>query len=100
MICEATEHFGLVGTNIPFHWLKEIGLNYGDDVEVLITKKDAEILNRTMKLAETFGMVPLGDPLIFSSEVRTVMLGINRGNATVEFGLGFGPEWKMTVRKA
>ena len=99
MITEATEHFGLVGTNIPFSWLKEIGMHYGDDVKVIVMNKDQEVLNRTMKLVETFGRVPEGDPLIFSSETRTVMLGINRGNATDEFGLGFGPNWKMIVRK-
>ncbi|MBR5755710.1 MAG: SAM-dependent chlorinase/fluorinase [Erysipelotrichaceae bacterium] len=100
MIVEATEHFGLVGTNIPFPWLKECGMNYGDDVQVIVENKDREVLNRTMKLAETFGKVAVGEPLVFSSETRTVMLGINRGNATVEFGLGFGTDWKMTVRKA
>ena len=99
MICEATEHFGLVGTNIPFGWLKEAGMNYGDEVEVIITRKDEKVLEKKMKLVETFGKVAVGEPLVFSSESRTVMLAINRGNATLEYGLSYGPEWKMTVRK-
>ena len=99
MIIEATEHFGLVGTNIPFNWLKENGMNYGDDVEVIVLNKDKEVLHKTIKLVETFGKVAIGEPLVFSSETRQVMLAINRGNATVEYGLGFGPDWKMIVRK-
>ena len=99
MIIEATEHFGLVGTNIPFGWLEENNMHYGDDVEVIVLNKDKEVLHKTIKLVETFGKVEVGEPLVFSSETRTVMLAINRGNATVEYGLGFGPDWKMIVRK-
>ncbi len=99
MINEAPEHFGLVGTNIPFAWLSDCGMNYGDDVRVTVTKKDGLVLDRTMKLVETFGKVPVGDPLIFSSETRTVMLAINQGNATLEYHLDYGPDWKMSVEK-
>lgn len=100
MIIEAGEHFGLVGTNIPFGWLKEAGMEYGDEVEVLVFDKNAKILQKKMKLVETFGKVAVGEPLVFSSETRQVMLAINRGNATIEYGLKSGTDWKMIVRKA
>lgn len=99
MINEAGDHFGLIGTNIPFEWLSESGMVYGDMVTVTVTRKDEQIFRREMKLEKTFGYVPVGDPLVFSSEMRTVMMAINQGNATVEYGLGFGPDWKMTVEK-
>ncbi|MBR2670993.1 MAG: SAM-dependent chlorinase/fluorinase [Oscillospiraceae bacterium] len=99
MINEAGDHFGLIGTNIPFEWLSESGMVYGDTVTVTVTRKDEQIFRREMKLEKTFGYVPVGDPLVFSSEMRTVMMAINQGNATVEYGLGFGPDWKMTVEK-
>ena len=100
MIIEAGNHFGLIGTNIPFSWMKEAGMVYGDDVEVIVTHDDKVILDKTMKLEETFGKVKVGEPLVISSESRTVMLAINRGNATLEYGIGFNQGWKMTVRKA
>ena len=99
MINEAGDHFGLIGTNIPFEWLSESGMVYGDTVTVTVTRKDEQVFRREMKLEKTFGYVPVGDPLVFSSEMRTVMMAINQGNATVEYGLGFGPDWKMTVEK-
>ena len=99
MINEAGDHFGLIGTNIPFHYLEEAGMHYGDDVQVVITRKDEVILDKEMKLVETFGKVAIGEPLVFSSETRCVMMAINQGNATLEYGLDFGSEWKMTVRK-
>ena len=99
MINEAGDHFGLIGTNIPFEWLSESGMVYGDTVTVTVTRKDEQVFRREMTLEKTFGYVPVGDPLVFSSEMRTVMMAINQGNATVEYGLGFGPDWKMTVEK-
>ncbi|MDO4198168.1 MAG: SAM-dependent chlorinase/fluorinase [Erysipelotrichaceae bacterium] len=100
MIVEATVHFGLVGTNIPFPWLKESGMEYGDDVRVIVENDNKEILNKVMKLVPTFGYVEVGEPLVFSSETRMVMIAKNRGNATVDYNLGFGPDWKMIVKKA
>ena len=99
MINEAGDHFGLIGTNIPFSWLAESGMNYGDTVKVTVLEDDRPVLDREMPLVRTFGDVPVGSPLVFSSEMRTVMVAVNQGNATREFGIGFGPKWKMTVRK-
>ena len=99
MINEAGEHFGLVGTNIPFPWLSECGMEYGDRVTVIITNDGEPVLDAEMPLETTFGCVPVGSPLVFSSETRTVMMAINQGNAVKEYGIGFGQKWKMTVRK-
>ena len=99
MINEASDHFGLIGTNIPFHWLSECGMEYGDKVRVTVENAGEEVLDITMPLEKTFGCVPVGTPLIFSSEMRTVMMAINQGNATREYGLDFGPTWKLTVSK-
>lgn len=99
MVTEATEHFGLVGTNIPFGWMDEAGMAYGDDVCVTITNKGEKVMEDTMKLVPTFGYVAIGEPLIISSETRMFMLAKNQGNATKDYGLSFGPTWKMTIKK-
>ena len=99
MIVEAGDHFGLIGTNIPFNWLQEEGMNYGDDVEVIILNKDKEVFHQVIKLVETFGKVAIGEPLLFSSESRTIMFAINQGNATLEYNLDYGQDWKMIVKK-
>ncbi|MBP3890593.1 MAG: SAM-dependent chlorinase/fluorinase [Solobacterium sp.] len=99
MINEATEHFGLVGTNIPFAWLEECGMHYGDEVEMVVEYKGEEYMKGVFPLEKSFGYVEVGQPLLFSSEMETVMFAINRGNATLEYKLGFGPDWVMKVRK-
>ena len=99
MINEAGDHFGLVGTNIPFRWLSESGMEYGDTVRVTVLNGGNTVLDTSMPLEKTFGCVPVGTPLIFSSEMRTAMMAINQGNATTEYGIGFGPKWKMIIKK-
>ncbi|MDO5137932.1 MAG: SAM-dependent chlorinase/fluorinase [Oscillospiraceae bacterium] len=99
MINEAGEHFGLVGTNIPFEWLEELGMVYGNDVRVTILNGDTTVFDNTIPLAESFGFVSIGQTLLLSSETRTVMMAVNQGNAVIDFGIGFGPKWKMIVRK-
>ncbi len=100
MIIEAGDHFGLIGTNIPFSWLEESGMSYGDTVSVTVLDGQRTVLDQKMPLVRTFGDVPVGTPLVFSSEMRTAMMAINQGNATREYSLGFGPTWKMIIRKA
>ena len=79
MIIEATEHFGLVGTNIPFEWLKEQGMEYGDNVRLTIKHNDEVILDEEVALAKSFGFVPLNAKLVFSSETACVMaIGVRR----------------------
>ena len=99
MINEAGEHFGLVGTNIPFEWLEELGMVYGNDVRVTILNGDTTVFDNTIPLAKSFGFVRIGQTLLLSSETRTVMMAVNQGNAVTDFGIGFGPKWKMIVRK-
>jgi len=99
MINEASHHFGLVGTNIPFAWMQEVGMKYGDTVNVKAYDGDKLVLDKDMKLVVTFGYVEKNEPLIFQSEMRTFMLGINQGNAAKQYGIGFGPTWKMVIKK-
>lgn len=100
MINEATDHFGLVGTNIPFRWLKENGMEYGSKVHVTVEGAGKKVLDEVLPLEKSFGYVPLQAALIFSSETGTVMLGKNQGNIVRDLSLGFGSDWKLTVRKA
>ena len=100
MINEGDGHFGLVGTNIPYSWLAEMGVNYGDPLLVTVEHDGVLVFEQVIPHVKTFGYVEVGEPLIFSSETRTVMLAINQGNASKEYGIGFGPTWKMTLKKA
>lgn len=100
MINEASEHFGLAGTNIPFKWLSESGMNYGDRLHVTISCSGRVVMDETVPLEKSFGYVQKGQTFVFSSETSTVMIAKNQGNLVLDDQLGFGPDWKLTVEKA
>lgn len=100
MICEATEHFGLVGTNIPFKWLSENGMEYGSKVRVAIFHGDEAVYDAVVPLEKSFGYVEKGAAFAFSSETGAVMVAKNQGNLVLDCGLGAGPDWKLAVSKA
>jgi S-adenosylmethionine hydrolase len=100
MIVEASAHFGLTGTNIPFKWLAENGMEYGDTVRLTITCGERVIFDENVPLAKSFGYVEKGAAFVFSSETGTVMAAKNQGNFALDYRLGCGPDWKLSVRKA
>ncbi len=100
MVLEASEHFGLVGTNIPFSWLHDNGMEYGDSVHVTLTEGERVVFDDVVPLEKSFGYVKKGAIFVFSSETSNVMIAKNQGNFTCDFGVGFGPEWKLVVGKA
>lgn len=100
MVNYAYEHFGLLSTNIPFTWLAENGMNYGDKVKVTISHRDNIVYERVLPLERTFGEVAVGETLVLSTETRTVMVAINQGNFVTKHNIGYGADWKFSIRKA
>jgi len=100
MVTEATQHFGLTGTNIPFSWLAENKMVYGDMVCVTIAHRQDVVLEKTVPLVKSFGFTEKGTMLAISSETGTVMLAKNQGNLVQDYHLDFGPDWTCSIRKA
>lgn len=100
MINEATNHFGLVGTNIPFTYLADNDIHYGDRVKVRIKHLDQVILDEELAHEPSFSFVPVGDKVLLSSETATAMLAINQGNLVTDYQLGYGPEWLVEISKS
>lgn len=100
MIIEATDHFGLVGTNIPFTWLKENGMEYGATVRLTISRGEQVVFDQNVPLEKSFGYVEKGAVFVFSSETGNVMTAKNQGNLAKDYQLDYGPDWKLSVQKA
>ena len=50
MIVEASDHFGLVGTNIPFEWLQQTDMKYGDELHVTVEHAGETVMDEMMPL--------------------------------------------------
>ena len=99
MIADSSVHFGLVTTNIPFRWLAECGMEYGDNVEIRIEHAGECVLEEMVPIAKSFGFVPEGSDLVYNSETSMIEVATNRRNMVVERNLGDGADWTLRVRK-
>ena len=99
MIADSSVHFGLVTTNIPFRWLAECGMEYGDNVEIRIEHAGECVLEEIVPIAKSFGFVPEGSDLVYNSETSMIEVATNRRNMVVERNLGDGADWTLRVRK-
>ncbi len=99
MIADSSKHFGLVTTNIPFRWLSECKMEYGDKVKVRIEHKGKCIIEEIVPIAKSFGFVPQGSDLVYNSETFTIEFATNRGNIVVKNGLEDGVDWTLSVKK-
>ncbi len=100
MIADSSVHFGLVTTNIPFRWLAECGMEYGDNVNIRIENAGECVLEEVVPIAKSFGFVPEGCDLVYNSETSMIEVATNRRNMVVERNLGDGADWTLAVRKA
>lgn len=100
MIADSSTHFGLVTTNIPFRWLAECGMEYGDNVKIRIEHAGECVLEEIVPIAKSFGFVPEGSDLVYNSETSMIEVATNRRNMVVERNLGDGADWTLAVRKA
>lgn len=100
MIADSSVHFGLVTTNIPFRWLAECGMEYGDNVKIRIEHAGGCVLEEIVPIAKSFGFVPEGSDLVYNSETSMIEVATNRRNMVVERNLGDGADWTLAVRKA
>ena len=99
MIADSSVHFGLVTTNIPFRWLAECGMEYGDNVKIRIEHAGGCVLEEIVPIAKSFGFVPEGSDLVYNSETSMIEVATNRRNMVVERNLGDGVDWTLRVRK-
>ena len=48
---------------------------------------------------KSFGYVSEGEPVVMTSESLTVQIALNLKNFVKVYGIGQGPEWKISFRK-
>ena len=91
--------YGNVWTNIPDSLLQLKSIKPGDHVDVRIFEKDSLRFNGIFLYANTFGEVPVGQPLCYLNSLLNLSFAINEGNFSALNKVYSGPEWTVIVRK-
>ena len=55
------------------------------------------VFSRVVKYANSFGDVPVGEPLLYFNSLMQVSLALNQGNFAEANHVGSGPEWQVVI---
>lgn len=92
-------NFGNQWTNIPLKMFKEAGFEYGDMVHTVIEHEGKVVFEEDVLFHQSFGMVEKGKPIIYNNELSKVAMAVSQGSLIEDYGIEFGPDWKVTFTK-
>jgi S-adenosylmethionine hydrolase len=90
-------HFGMVWTNIPSTPLFDLGVQYGDSLNVEISHQDVIKYSHVIPIAKSFAYVSKGDDLVYVNEMGNLAIATNLENFTQKHGIGYGADWKVVI---
>jgi S-adenosylmethionine hydrolase len=92
-------NFGNLWTNIPTKLFYECGFAYGEKVHVVISHAGTPVFDQNVLFHQSFGFAKLGEPIIYNNEMTKIALAVSRGSFKEQYGVGFGPDWKVAFSK-
>ncbi|MBD2699104.1 S-adenosyl-l-methionine hydroxide adenosyltransferase family protein [Spirosoma sp. BT702] len=91
--------YGNAWSNIPKSLIDQIGVKVGDKIRVQISRSDQTVYDKSIRLVNTFGEVPLGDDVAYINSLLNFSIAINQENFSEKYKVASGPEWLITVSK-
>lgn len=92
--------FGNLWTNIPRTQYLELGIEYGDSMEVTIENDVHQVYKNIMTFGRSFADSHVGEPLIYINSLDKLGVAINQGSFAKAYNIASGTNWKITIRKA
>ena len=93
-------NFGNVWTNIPKSLLEQVGVNFGDQVQVVIKHNDLERYREVIPFVHSFGFVPHGERLVYVNSLLHASLGMNCQSFAAHYGISSGAGWTVEISPA
>lgn len=92
-------NFGNLWTNIPTRLFQQNGFAYGDNVHLKIVHAGVTMFEQDVLFHKSFGYAKQGEPIIYNNELMKVALAVSCGSFEKQYGLGFGPDWRLEFTK-
>ena len=92
-------NFGNLFTNINTGKALECGFRYGETVLVTIRHSEEIVFERSLPFSKTFGEAEEGSPILYNNELMKMSLAVSCGSFARDYQIGFGGDWKITVRR-
>jgi S-adenosylmethionine hydrolase len=91
--------FGNIWSNIPKHWLEQLGLSLGDHIDVRILEGEVMRYHGQLPYVRSFGAVANGEGLLYVNSLLDVALGLHCDNFARRHGIGSGVGWSIELRR-
>ena len=91
--------FGNVWTNIRSSFIKEMGLAFGDRVEVEIDCEGRLCYKNSLTYTKSFSHVSVGEPLVYINSLDCLAIAINQGSFARAYNIGTGNKWIMKISR-
>jgi S-adenosylmethionine hydrolase len=91
--------YGNVWTNIPAEMFRQLGLSFGDVLQVKIMHQGKEVYRGEMPYTATFGAVAVGKPLAYLNSLLQLSFALNQGDFAAANHIESGGDWTVEVRK-
>lgn len=91
--------FGSLWTNVPRTTFNSLGIQYGDKVDVIIENSTRLLYRNTLRYAQSFDAVYVGEALVYVNSLDYIAVAINQGNFSKAYGVGTGAGWSITLQK-
>lgn len=92
--------FGSIWTNISHQMVKDLGIKYGDRVQVAIRNDTRFVYQNIVSFQHSFAEVLVGEALVYINSLDYLALAINQGSFAKAYNVGTGNSWKISIRKA
>jgi len=90
--------FGNLWTNIHRKLFTDVGIEYGDSLEVSIENNARHIYKSIMRFGRSFADSRLGEPLVFVNSLDNLGVAINQGSFAKAYHIETGANWKISFR--
>lgn len=89
--------YGNVWTNIPAELLDGLAVRVGEPLRVRVSVAGAVRFDADVPFQNTFGEVPVGDPLLYVDSVGCVALALNQADFAARHGIIPGADTQITI---
>ena len=92
-------NFGNIWTNILLKDFLDFGFKMGDRIHTIVYKNGEVIFDDSIPYYDSFGKAEDHSVMIYNNELNKMGIAEVVGNLCVDYGFGFGPEYKVVFRR-
>lgn len=92
-------NFGNIWTNILLKDFLNFGFKMGDRIHTIVYKNGEVIFDDSIPYYDSFGKAEDHSVMIYNNELNKMGIAEVVGNLCVDYGFGFGPEYKVVFRR-